>query len=44
MESAHEFPFLLRNWELKGDYQLMETRTKDQYQAVTKKNTVAGKD
>ena len=37
MESAHEFPFLLRNWELKGDYQLMETRTKDQYQVVTKK-------
>ena len=38
MESAHEFPFLLMNWELKSDYQLMETRTKDQYQAVTKKH------
>ena len=40
MESAHEFPFLLRNWELKGDYQLMETRTKDQYQVVIKKKTL----
>ena len=43
MESAHEFPFLLRNWELKSDYQFMETKNKRPVSSSHKKILMLGK-